>query len=335
MISPTQSGIGGISQHVSGLTNFLKSKNHNVNVISSENTFTLPIKGLKNPSFMISAFLQTKFKQGNDIAHAHNLPASLPMKNASGKKILTLHGIYSQQIDILHGKTIGKISNSYEKEALRWADVITAVSKETCNYYEKLGSKVIHIPNAIDIRSLSEKKDKKYDKQIIFAGRLSKEKGILNLLEISKNLSDDIHLLIVGSGPEEEKVRNACKLRSNLHYLGYQPHEKTIELIRGSDVLVQPSIVEGISTTLLESMACKIPIIATKIGGNQEIIEHKKTGILVEPGRMESFLDSIHQLMSDKQFANNLVDEAYRYVQKYDWNVVGESYLSLYHKLLR
>ncbi|MGH2566154.1 MAG: glycosyltransferase family 4 protein, partial [Ginsengibacter sp.] len=220
MISPTQSGIGGISQHVSGLTNFLKSKNHNVNIISSENTFTLPIKGLKNPSFMISAFLKTKFKQGNDIVHAHNLPASLPMKNTSGRKILTLHGIYSQQIGVLHGKIIEKISNSYEKEALRWADIITAVSKETCDYYKKLGSEVIHIPNAIDIHSLPKKIDRQYEKQIIFAGRLSKEKGILDLLEISKNLLDDVHLLIVGSGPEETKVRNACKMKSNLHYLG-------------------------------------------------------------------------------------------------------------------
>ena len=64
IISPTQSGIGGIAQHVRGLTFFLKNMGHYVEIISSENTFTIPIKGLKNPSFMISSFLKVKFKKG-------------------------------------------------------------------------------------------------------------------------------------------------------------------------------------------------------------------------------------------------------------------------------
>ena len=54
MISPTISGIGGIAQHVQGLTKFLENKGNEVEIISSENTFTIPIKKLKNPSFMIS-----------------------------------------------------------------------------------------------------------------------------------------------------------------------------------------------------------------------------------------------------------------------------------------
>ena len=94
IISPTQKGIGGIAQHVQGLTNFLKKKGHDVDIISSENTLTIPVKGLKNPSFMISSFFKSKFKKDNDIVHAHNIPAALAMKNATGKKILTLYGIF-------------------------------------------------------------------------------------------------------------------------------------------------------------------------------------------------------------------------------------------------
>ena len=66
IISPTSGGIGGIAQHVQGLSDFLKKNNHKVEILSSQNTFTIPIKGLKNPSFMISAFLKTKFKKGNE-----------------------------------------------------------------------------------------------------------------------------------------------------------------------------------------------------------------------------------------------------------------------------
>ena len=67
LISPTSAGIGGVAQHVKGLSQFLTDTNHKVDILSSENTLTIPIKGLKNPSFMLSSFLKTKFKKNNDI----------------------------------------------------------------------------------------------------------------------------------------------------------------------------------------------------------------------------------------------------------------------------
>jgi len=335
IISPTQTGIGGIAQHVQGLSSFLKNNGHHVDILSSENTFTLPIKGLKNPSFMLSAFLKTKFRKGNDIVHAHNLPSALPMKHASGKKVLTLHGIYSKQIDALHGKTTGNISSSYEKDALTWADAITVVSKEAYDYYTKLGFKVHHIPNAISLSSLSEKSERLYDKQIIFAGRLSKEKGILNLLEMAKKLPSNIHLMILGTGPEQNAVVSCTKAQSNVHYLGYQQKDRTIELIRGSDLLVQPSLAEGISSTILESMACKTPIVATRVGGNEEVLENNKSGILVEPDNPQIMLDKILDLFNDDKKTDELKEQAFKQVQSYDWSHVGKLYLDIYESLLK
>lgn len=334
IISPTQTGIGGIAQHVQGLSNFLKKNGHDVDILSSENTFTLPIKGLKNPSFMLSAFLKTKFKKRNDIVHAHNLPSALPMKYSSGKKILTLHGIYSKQVDVLHGQTTGKISSSYEKDALAWADAITVISRESYDYYSKLGFKVSLVPNAINISSLPQKKERLYDKQVIFAGRLSNEKGILDLLEMATNLPKDTHLLILGSGPEEEKVRKVVKLHPHVHFMGYVEKERTISLLRGSDVLVQPSLAEGISSTILEAMACKTPIIATNVGGNKELLENK-SGIMIEPNSPQVILEKLLDLFSNKQKAIELSEEAFKQVQKYDWSHVGKLYLDIYESLLQ
>ena len=298
LISPTQSGIGGIAQHVQGLTNFLKKHNHEVEIISSENTFTIPIKGLKNPSFMISSFLKAKFKKNQDIIHAHNIPAALAMKNSKGKKILSLHGIFSEQIDQLHGTTTGKISKKYENDALTWADAITVISKEAFDHYTSLGYKVFQVPNAIDISSLSSNEDRRYSKQVIFAGRLSKEKGIDSLIDIGKKLPSDIHMIILGTGPEEQKIQEFVKIQKNVHYLGYQIKENTISLIRGSDILIQPSLKEGISSTILEAMACKTVIIASNVGGNYELIENGVNGIIVEPEDVDSF---IQQIDDDRQ----------------------------------
>jgi glycosyltransferase involved in cell wall biosynthesis len=333
LISPTQSGIGGIAQHVQGLKNFLENKGNIVEIISSENTFTIPIKGLKNPSFMISSSFKAKFKKNNDIVHAHNIPSAKAMKNASGKKILTIHGIYSQQIKNLHNKTTSKIAANYEKESLEWADIITVVSKDAFDHYKKMGLNVYHIPNSIDIDSLSIKSDRRYKKQIIFAGRLSLEKGVNVLLDLIKILPQDINLIILGSGPKENLLKNLKK--SNVNYLGYLPKNETISLIRGSDILIQPSLIEGISSTILEAMACKVPVITTNVGGNKELIEHNQTGILIEPNNSQKLLEEIKKLFANHEIKNKLIDSAYTNVQYYDWKNIGNLYLNLYAKLLK
>lgn len=334
IISPTQTGIGGIAQHVSGLAKYLKGSGHDVDVISSENTFTIPIKGLRNPSFMLSSFLKTKFKKNYDVVHAHNIPAAFAMKNVHGKKVLTLHGIFSSQIDQIHGKTTGTISEKYERDALGWADMVTVISKEALEFYSKLVNNIRQVPNAIDVKSLPRDVNRLYEKQIIFAGRLSKEKGVDTLVKIAKMLPPDMHLVVLGSGPEEEKIRHVAKLQNNVHFLGYQPKEKTIPLIRGSDILIQPSLAEGISTTILEAMACGAVVIASHIGGNTELIDNGSTGFLIDPRDSKQFVSKITEIISERNLLRRIADGAMATVSKYDWDHVGKLYLDIYESVL-
>jgi len=334
LISPTQSGIGGIAQHVQGLSHYLKNEGHNVEIMSSENTFTIPIKGLKNPSFMISSYLKSKFKKSFDIVHAHNIPSALAMKNISGKKILTLHGIYSEQIDQLHGTTSGNVSEKYEKNAISWADLTTVISKEAFDYYSKKGFQTIKIPNAINIEQLNKLEDRRYQKQIIFAGRLSKEKGIDSLIKIGLNLPDHIHLLVVGIGPEEENIKKLVEKKNNIHFLGFQSRENTVSLIRGSDILLAPSLMEGISTTILEGMVCKTAIIASDLGGNKELIQNNISGFLLDPLIPSQFIQNILQLFSNFELKKSLTEKAFESVQNYDWKKIGKKYLNLYNSML-
>ncbi len=334
LISPTQKGIGGIAQHVQGLTNYLKNEGHHVEIMSSENTFTIPIKGLKNPSFMISSFIKAKFKKNFDIIHAHNIPSALAMKNSSGKKILTVHGIFSKQIGQIYNKSSENISGKYEKIALSWADAITTISKESLDYYSNCGYNANQIPNGLDLSLFKQEVDRRYKKQIIFAGRLSKEKGTETLLKICNNLDDDIDLIIIGEGPEQKKFMGIKLSKKNIHYLGSQSHEKTISLIKGSDILIQPSLSEGISTTLLEAMACKTCIITSNVGGNLELIKNKENGILIEPTNNELFVKSINQLIQDKFLREKLSESAFNEIKQYDWKNIGQKYLDLYQSVL-
>lgn len=334
IISPTQSGIGGVAQHVQGLKEFLENEGNYVEIISSENTFTIPIKGLKNPSFMISSFIKSKFTKKFDIVHAHNIPAAFAMKNIKGKKILTQHGIYSQQIDLLHGKTTGNLTSNLERNALKWADAITVISKEAHEYYTKLGFKTIQIPNAINLKNLPQDEDRRFEKQIIFVGRLSKEKGTETIMKISKKLPNDINLLIVGSGPESEKIKKLSETLNNIHYLGYQTHENSIKLIRGSDILIQPSLHEGISTTILEAMACKTPIIASNVGGNKELISDNQNGFLINPESDDELIRKIMMILEDKLLAKKFSEKSFELIKNYEWSNIGQKYLKLYQSLL-
>jgi len=334
LISPTSKGIGGIAQHVQGLSQFLTHQNHKVDILSSENTFTIPVKGLKNPSFMLSSFLKTKLMKKNDIVHAHNIPAALAMKNSSGKKILSLHGIYSKQITQLHGKIYSKASKTYEDNALKSADAITVVSKEAYDYYSKKGFDVVQIPNAIDSTFFPKKAIKKFENQIIYAGRLSKEKGVDILLQLAKVLPSKYNLIILGSGTEENNVRNVANSKTNVHYLGYQSKQDTISLIRGSDLLVQPSLMEGLSSTLLEAMSCETCVVASDVGGNSEIIENDKTGMLIKHNNHKELLDVILDLMKNNEKRSKLAAAGLKATDKYNWKRVGQLYLDVYESVI-
>ncbi len=335
LISPTQSGIGGISQHVQGLKKFLELHNHIVEIISSENTFTIPIKGLKNPSFMISSYLKTKFSKKYDIIHAQNIVSALAMKNVSGKKLLGIHGIHHEQIDHLHGKIAGNLAKNYEKRAIDWVDAITVSSKEMLNYYSKKGINTFFLPNALDLKSIHKTSTKKYEKQIIYAARLSKEKGILEVLEMAKQLPHDIHLFILGSGLEESKVKEISEHKNNVHFLGYQNKENTISLIRGSDLLIQPSRMEGgLSYTLLESMACGTPIICTNTGGVKDSLIHMKNAYIIKPNDSSELFSAVMFLINNSEKREELRHNALKEIENHDWSVVGPKYLKIYEKLL-
>ena len=121
--------------------------------------------------------------------------------------------------------------------------------------------------------------------------------------------------------------------KTNVHYLGLQSKQNTISLIRGSDLLVQPSLVEGISSTLIEAMGCSTCVVASNIGGNKEIIDNNKTGILIKPNNHEELLDKISDLLTNNEKRFNITAAGFKTVKKYNWERVGQLYLDVYESL--
>ena len=81
-------------------------------------------------------------------------------------------------------------------------------------------------------------------------------------------------------------------------------------------------------------MACKVPIIATNVGGNMELIEHNQTGFLVDPNSSSQILDLINYVFSNTDKINLITNNAFDKIHSYDWENAGNLYLKLYEKLL-
>jgi glycosyltransferase involved in cell wall biosynthesis len=91
---------------------------------------------------------------------------------------------------------------------------------------------------------------------------------------------------------------------------------------------------EGISSTLLEAMGCETCIIASNVGGNTEIIENNKTGVLVEPNNAEELVAKISYLLVENEKRSAMAANGLKTVVKYDWKQVGKLYLDIYESLL-
>ena len=334
LLSPRIFGVGGIAQHARRLAQGLTEAGHEVKLISIETLGVRLRKGLANPGYSALTALKSKSSgERFDIVHGHNLPSAPAVRLANARvKIVTLHGVYSRQVKLLYGRMLGSMAELFERWILRGMDTVTAVSLEAAKYYRGLGLKAVHIPNAIDLSEMPSEAERISEPQITYLGRLSKEKGIDILVRAA--LMGLRGVVVAGDGPMRPLVEKAAK-KGLLKFLGPLPRAKALRILAGSDVAVLPSIEEGISTVLLEAMALKIPIVATRVGGTIEILRHGEDALLVSPDPNE-IKDAVTKLLTDRDLTKKLTENAYqRLLNNYEWSIVLKKYLALYERLLK
>ena len=307
-ISPTFSGAGGIGAHAFRLSQKLSEEGYDVELMDVPH---IPIKNLKNPSFSVFGTLKALSNSKTyDVVHAWNVPSAFIMKHIKAKKkILSVHGIYSQQVKMLHSKLTGSIIGSKESEVLDWADVLTTDSKSVqLEYKKKLGKDFEYIPAPLDPKRFTNIPDvKKIQKQVVYLGRDSFEKGIDILKKIEPNIDGSV------------------KYCTSLEW------HKAMEVLKSSQVLVLPSRIESVPQSILEAFYLKIPVIATDVGGVHEIVSNNKTGLLVTPNNSKELLENINYLLNDIDLCNRLANNAHEFVMKnFSWEVLLPKYVKLY-----
>ncbi|MBL1407789.1 glycosyltransferase family 4 protein [Sphingobacterium faecale] len=137
----------------------------------------------------------------------------------------------------------------------------------------------------------------------VYIGRLSEEKGIRSLLDAFAQCNHTIR--IFGDGPLAEQVKQAAQSSSNIVYGGFQNQEALHKYLSESQALIIPSIwFEGMPMTVLEAFACGTPVIASRIGILEEMVDEGENGFLFEPNNaksMKNTLDTWQNLTLDKK----------------------------------
>jgi len=307
-ISPTYSGAGGIGPHAFRVAEKLREIGYDVELMHVPH---IPIKNLKNLSFSLFGTIKGILnKKTYDVVHAWNLPSAFIMKRIkSKKKILSVHGVYSKQVEMLHSKITSGIVSSQESQILDWADVLTTDSKAVqSEYKKKLGKDFEYLPAPLDKTKFEKIPNvERNPKQIAYVGRDSFEKGTDILRKI------------------ESQINGTVKFCTDL------PWDETMKILKASQMLVVPSRTESIPQVIKEAFYLKVPVIATNVGGNPELVVHQKTGILVPPEDPEKLTIAINNLLDNEETRRNFANNAFEFINNnFSWDVLLEKYTSLY-----
>lgn len=220
-----------------------------------------------------------------------------------------------------------KISNLLVRMNLKLADGVICGNKKAEGIIKKFNPKIktiISPLSGVDTEkfkpTLIDKLDRK--RTILFYGALEKRKGLNYLLRAFERINDrKVKLVIVGTGPEKEKLQQLSqelKVNDRIFFLDWMKNEELPQLLNSADVFVYPSISyngweEQFGYAMAEASASGVPVVGTKTGSIGEVVIDGKSGVLVESNNFEELANALNKLLTDAKLA----EEMGKYGRKY------------------
>ncbi len=236
----------------------------------------------------------------------------------------------------------------------RFTDLSLAVSQGVRDYLvREIGldpARVRVVPNGVDIAAIDAARAGPEVRRELglpeglpvlgLVGRLDHwGKGHKELFTAMASLKDryPCHALIVGGGRREEEIKQGAEslgLAGQVHFLGSR--RDVPDLLHAMDIFVLPSYSEGVSLALLEAMAAGLPVIATAVGGNPEVVTDGETGLLIPPRDAGALAQALARLLGDPTFAKKLGENARHHVEaNYSLERLGQEINEIYDELVK
>ena len=307
--------------------------------------------------------------KGVDLVHSHtwyaNFGGHLSKLAWSVPHVVTTHSL--EPLRPWKAEQLGggyAISRFCEQTAIESADAVIAVSQgmreDVLTCYPKVSRDRVHvIHNGIDAEvykpTPSDPALKKLgvDPEVpfaLFAGRVTRQKGLHLLLAAAHRIDPRYQLVIVASSPDTPEIgaevatlaERVRAERGNLVWIGrFIPLEDLIHLYTGAAVFVCPSVYEPFGLVNLEAMACETAVVASRVGGIPEIVVEGETGYLIdyEPEHLEAFTDSlaarVEEVLSHHDLATRMGKAGRaRVLRHFGWPAIAARTIELYDSLL-
>ena len=229
-------------------------------------------------------------------------------------------------------------SLSIESKVFHAADgIVVTTSAMRANIetrFSGLGKKITVIPNYVDTDIFAPAITSNNDdrKRLCFVGRLEPQKNIAVLIQAVNDL--DVDLDIIGQGVLHDQLRTIAASNPRINFLGTISHTMLPGVLRSCSVFILPSLYEGHPKSLLEAMACGLPVIGTDVPGIKEVVNHGNTGWLCKTDA-GSIREAIQTVLSDTTLQQQLGNNASRYISEHNaLERIVETELETYHRIL-
>lgn len=302
-----------------------------------------------------------------DVVHAHTTYPSgyMALKSVLGREVpvvITPHGADIHKVpEINFGKRLDPAFERRIHWAVKHADYSTAISLAVRSSLEDAGAppdRVQYIPNGVNLRRFSTRED--FDvlghfglprdaRLVVSIGNYHPRKGHEVLIDAVASLAahdDRIRLIIVGNkSPQlvdrvaERGLGNLVTFTGSIRYPMPGAHGPDVlsALLQSAAVYVSSSIgqgTEGLSLALLEAMAARTCIVATRVSGNEDLIVDGENGLLVEPGSATALCSALRTVLDCEPQRYRLCQAATRSVESYSWQSVAARYVDLFEKAI-
>ena len=270
-----------------------------------------PLRAALLPA-MVASFRRAAARAAKDadLVHAHWLPA--------GAIALSLRKPYVVQVwgtDV----ELARRAPWLARPILHRARRVVAASSWLAQAARELGAKRVDvIPSGVDLPGVVGPPAE--PPEVLFAGRLSQEKGVLDLVEAANGLP----LLVAGDGPLRDRVTNA---------LGFVPHDELQRLYERAAIVACPSRREGFGVVCAEAMAHGRPVVASAVGGLLDLVVDGETGLLVPPSDPGALRRALERLLGDPELCARLGEAARERIrERFAWDAVLDATVALYEE---
>lgn len=261
------------------------------------------------PAFL-AAFVRAARRAARDadLVHAHWLPAGAVALATRKPYLVHLHGS-----DVELARRVPRLARAI----LRRAAAVVCVSNALAEEARRLGAgEVVVIPNGVELPA--EVGEEAVPPEVLFAGRLSREKGVLELVEATRGMT----LVVAGDGPLGEQVPQAT---------GFVPPDELSRLYGRAAVVVCPSLREGFGVVCLEAMAHGRCVVASAVGGLLDLVVDGETGLLVPAGHVAALRAAIERLLGDRELRRRMGEAGRRRAADgFSWERVTRETVELY-----